>query len=107
MSSYAELKEQMDKLRQEAERARQQELPKVIAAIKNQIEEYEIKPQDLFDMRPVQIAKSPTGGGGRGKGREPKYRGPNGQTWVGGPGRKPDWVRDALARGEDLEKYAI
>ncbi len=108
MPTYAELKEQMDQLRAEAERARQNELPNVITAIKNQIREYDIKPQDLFDnLVPQAVAKSLPSTSSRGKSREPKYRGPNGQTWVGGPGRKPNWVLEAMARGEDLEKYAI
>ena len=40
-------------------------------------------------------------------GAAPKYRGPNGELWAGGPGRKPQWVRDALAAGKDLDAYKI
>jgi DNA-binding protein H-NS len=36
-----------------------------------------------------------------------KYRGPNGELWAGGPGRKPEWVRTALAAGKNLEDYRI
>ena len=38
---------------------------------------------------------------------EPKYRGPNGEPWSGGPGRRPDWVKAVVAAGEDLENYRI
>ncbi|AVO43428.1 H-NS family nucleoid-associated regulatory protein [Simplicispira suum] len=106
MPSYAELKEQLDRLRNEAEQARREEMPRVIAGIKAQIKEYDLKPEDLFPDLPSRRGGSEEGARGKG-GREPKYRGPNGQTWVGGAGRKPDWVRAALAKGEDLEKFAI
>jgi DNA-binding protein H-NS len=33
-----------------------------------------------------------------------KYRGPNGEVWGGGLGRKPDWVN---ALGADIEKYRV
>ena len=39
--------------------------------------------------------------------REAKYRGPNGETWAGGLGRKPEWVRAVLAAGKSLEDYRI
>jgi DNA-binding protein H-NS len=38
---------------------------------------------------------------------EPKFRGPQGELWAGGPGRKPEWVRAILAAGQDIEKYRI
>ncbi len=37
----------------------------------------------------------------------PKYRGPNGETWGGGRGKRPQWVNAALAAGVDLEKYRV
>jgi len=36
-----------------------------------------------------------------------KYRGPNGELWAGGLGRKPEWVRTLLAEGKSLEDYLI
>jgi DNA-binding protein H-NS len=38
---------------------------------------------------------------------EPKYRGPNGELWSGGPGRKPEWVRQVIASGDSIERYRI
>jgi DNA-binding protein H-NS len=37
----------------------------------------------------------------------PKYLGPNGETWGGGRGKRPQWVNAALAAGVDLEKYRV
>ena len=36
-----------------------------------------------------------------------KYRGPNGELWAGGPGRKPEWVRAVLASGKDISEFLI
>lgn len=38
----------------------------------------------------------------------PKYRNPANpeQTWTG-RGRRPDWIREALDKGEDLAKFEI
>ena len=36
-----------------------------------------------------------------------KYRGPDGEGWSGGRGRKPRWVTEALAKGKKLEDFAV
>ena len=36
-----------------------------------------------------------------------KYRGPNGEGWSGGRGRKPRWVTEALAAGKSLSDFEI
>jgi DNA-binding protein H-NS len=51
--------------------------------------------------------------GGTRKVRVPKvpgvvrYRGPNGETWAGGLGRKPQWVRDVLDSGRNIEDFKV
>ena len=51
-------------------------------------------------------------GGSKSKGAKsksaPKYRNPDNpdQTWTG-RGRRPDWIRDAMDKGDDLSKYEI
>ena len=37
----------------------------------------------------------------------PKFKGPNGELWAGGPGRKPEWVRAVLASGKSIEDFRI
>jgi DNA-binding protein H-NS len=45
---------------------------------------------------------------GKSKSKAPaKYKGPNGELWAGGPGRKPEWVRAALASGQNIESFRI
>ncbi|MFM2262762.1 MAG: hypothetical protein RI959_1438, partial [Pseudomonadota bacterium] len=36
-----------------------------------------------------------------------KFKGPNGELWSGGPGRKPEWVRALLAEGKSIEDFRI
>jgi len=38
---------------------------------------------------------------------EAKYRGPNGETWGGGRGRKPAWVQAILDAGGNIEKFKV
>lgn len=91
-----------DEALKKAEAARQKEVAAVIADIKEKIKTHELRPEDLFPG----ISKTHTKANGRQK-REPRYRGPNGQTWGGGSGRKPDWVREIEAKGESIDKYLI
>ena len=106
MATYLELKEKAEKLLQEAEELRLKEIDEVIADIKEKIRTYGLSAQDL----------GLAGGGGGPRRRKPageraaspaKYRGPNGETWSGGRGRKPQGVVDALQKGKDLEDFRI
>jgi len=107
MPTYLELKEQAEKLMAEAERLRQKETEDAIADIKAKMQAFGITPQDL-GFGTDAAGRRPAGKGGAGKSAAtPKYRGPNGQTWSGGRGRKPQWVVDALAKGRKLEEFEI
>lgn len=102
MATYLELKEQAEKLLAEAERMREQEIADAIADIKRKIDLYGLTAADLG------FAKSGPGGAGRARpAKAAKYRGPNGETWSGGRGRKPQWVVQALKEGRDLEEFAV
>lgn len=103
MATYLELKEQAEKLLAEAERMREQEIADAIADIKRKIELYGLTAADLG------LAKSGPGTTVRAKAAKSpiKYRGPNGETWSGGRGRKPQWVTQALQQGRDLEEFAV
>ena len=106
MATYLELKEQAEKLLAEAERMREQEISDAIADIKRKIDLYGLTAADLGLAR---------GGPGMGGNTRPKpaakgaikYRGPNGETWSGGRGRKPQWVTKALQEGRNLEDFAV
>ena len=103
MATYLELKEQAEKLMAEAERMREQEITDAIADIKRKIELYGLTAADLGLARNAgpgnSRAKSPKG--------SVKFRGPNGETWGGGRGRKPQWVTQALKEGRSLDEFAV
>ena len=110
MPTYIELREQAEKLLAQAEELRQREVQQAIEEIKSKMQAYGITPADLgisgarASTRTVTRAKSGTQ---RKKSeRAAKYRGPNGESWAGGRGRKPRWLTDALASGKKLEDFA-
>ncbi|OGB13716.1 MAG: histidine biosynthesis protein HisIE [Burkholderiales bacterium RIFCSPLOWO2_12_67_14] len=101
MASYSELMAQAQSLMAQAEQARKDELSTVIADIKAKMKQFGITVADLGGA---------TGGkkAGKSKSSAPaKYRGPNGELWAGGPGRKPEWVRAVLASGKSIEDFRI
>ncbi|MBL0423383.1 H-NS histone family protein [Ramlibacter sp. AW1] len=104
MATYLELKAQAEKLMAEAEQLRQMEIEQAIADIKSKMELYGISPRDLgFHAAPA-VRRTGTRGG------QPKairYRGPNGETWAGGRGRKPEWVVRVLKEGKSLDQFAV
>lgn len=103
MATYIELKNQAEALLAEAELVRKQEIAEVIQRIKAQMKEYGVTLADLGASNSgVQRKAAKT------KSTAPaKYRGPNGELWAGGLGRKPEWVRALLAEGKDIEDYLI
>ncbi|TFZ03843.1 H-NS histone family protein [Ramlibacter humi] len=121
MTTYLELKQQAEKLMAEAEQLRRQEIEQVIAELKAKIKAYGLTARDLglaqaaspraaapARKKAAASAKPATKGRGRAKSTAPaKYRGPNGETWSGGRGRKPRWVVQALAEGRKLEEFAV
>ena len=102
MSSYQELMAQAEALMAQAEEARKAELSGVIADIKAKIKEYNLSAADLglsaAAPRKARGSKAPA---------VIKYRGPNGEAWAGGLGRKPEWVRQLLAEGKNIEDYRV
>ena len=101
MSNYAELMKQAQALMAEAEQKRKEERSNAIADIKAKMKELGITVADLGGG-PARSA------GKASKSAAPaKYKGPNGELWAGGPGRKPQWVREVLAAGKSIEDYRI
>ena len=103
MATYIELKQQAETLLAEAEIVRKQEITEVVQRIKAQMKEYGLTVTDLGLLASTgqrKVAKS--------KSTAPaKYRGPNGELWAGGLGRKPEWVRAVLAEGKNIEDFLI
>ena len=102
MATYSELMAQAQALMAQAEQARKDELAGVVADIKAKMKQFGITVADLggstgsAGSRKVSKSKAPA-----------KYRGPNGELWAGGPGRKPEWVRAVLSAGKSIEEFRI
>lgn len=108
MATYLELKAQAEQLLAQAEQMKEKETQDVIADIKHKIANYGLTADDLGLSsggrgRP---AKSPRAAKS-GAPAAVKFRGPNGETWGGGRGRKPQWVVNALAQGKSLDDFRV
>jgi DNA-binding protein H-NS len=100
MATYLELKQKAERLMAEAEQMRQKEIDDVIAEIREKMKAYGLTAQDIGGS--AASRKRSSGGA-----KTVKYRGPNGETWSGGRGRKPRWVTEALAKGKKIEDFAV
>ncbi|WP_322074804.1 H-NS histone family protein [Burkholderia cepacia] len=99
MATYLELKAQAEALAQQAEEARLAELDSIITAIREQIAEYGITPDQLFGRRSAAAPseRAPVA---------PKYRDPkSGATWSG-RGKAPQWIAGAKNRDRFLIQAA-
>jgi DNA-binding protein H-NS len=96
--------EQIAQLRQQAEALRNQERAGVIEEIRKKIAEYGISASDLKLTARAAGRRAAVAAPARGAA---KYRGPTGETWSGGRGRKPRWVTEALAAGKSLADFEI
>lgn len=96
--------EHIAQLRKQAEELRNHERAGVIEEIRQKIAEFGLTAADLK-------LSTRAAGGKRNLSASPakaaKYRGPAGETWSGGRGRKPRWVTEALAAGKSLSDYEI
>jgi DNA-binding protein H-NS len=126
--TYANILKQIESLQQDAERARQKEIAGVVSRIRDAIDAYKLTAQDLgfiggfgsaggmAGKKAAVTAALPPAGKRRGpkpkanKGvkaqRVVKYRNDSGGTW-GGLGKRPDWLRAALADGKQLSDFAV
>jgi len=115
MSSYQELKAKAEELMREAERVREREKSSALNDLFDRMKANGVTIDELLARFPharrAARAASPGAAGGARRGsysvREAQYKGPNGETWSGGPGRRPEWVRVAIAAGQDMESYRI
>lgn len=114
MPTYLELKAQAEALLAQAEELRLQERNAAIALIKEKVQAFGLTAQDLGlrvtggrvagrSARKSNKASGKGTGSGANKAAAATYRGPNGESWSGGRGRKPKWVTQALASGKTLD----
>jgi DNA-binding protein H-NS len=119
--SYANILKQIESLQQDAERARQKEIAGVVGRIRSAIDAYKLTAEDLGFGAAAGKKAAVTGAlppAGKRRGPKPKankgakvprlvkYRNDSGGTW-GGLGKRPDWLRAALAEGKQLSDFAV
>lgn len=105
MPTLAEIRAQMEALKQQEAELLAKERDPIIAQMKENISTYNITAAELgFTLSMGQkIAKASKKSSGE---AVVMYRdGEN--TWSGGRGRKPKWVTEKIAAGEDIEKYKV
>ena len=104
MSTYAELQAQIKKLQEQAEQVKNKELETVVADIKQKISEYGLTAEQLGLATATRKGK-----GNKGAAKESTVMYKKGdQTWSGAArGRKPDWVKEILDAGGDIEQYRV
>jgi DNA-binding protein H-NS len=103
--SYKQIQKQIETLQRQAEKLRAQEIDGVIARIKVAITHYGLTAEQLGLVGTAIGAKprakpskaAPTGSA--------KYSNGRGNSWSG-MGKRPHWLRDALAAGRTLEEFA-
>lgn len=113
--SYVETLKDIEELNKKAEDLRKKEAPGVIERMKQAIQVYGITAEDLgltagassassTSRKPVKVSKASSKPSK--SSAEPKYRGGEGETW-GGMGKRPDWLRAALASGRKIEEFLV
>ena len=112
--TYAQIVKQIETLKDEADKLRRKEVEGVIGRIREAITVYGLTAADLgltAAPKAPKAAKAPStkkrAGRKAAKGTAAaKYRNEAGQTWVG-RGKRPQWLRDALAGGKTLADFEI
>ena len=113
--SYAQIVKQIKALEAEAEKARRTEIDGVITRIREAIQFYNLTAADLgltVKAKAEGGAKAAPAKRKKRKAGAPKtqaaakYADGQGNTWVG-RGKRPQWLRDALAAGKQLSDFEI
>jgi DNA-binding protein H-NS len=114
--SYAQILQQIESLKAEAESARRKEIEGVVARIKEAIAVYGLTADDLgFNdgQKPLTVSRRAGAASRkraektRSEGSRPvRYRDEAGNTW-GGRGPRPRWLRNALASGKTLQDLEV
>ena len=107
MATYLELRARGEKLLAEAEELRVKELNDVIEDIKQKMKAYGLSARDLGLASSTGNRRKKSSSAPAKPKAKARYRGPGGETWSGGRGRKPRWVTEALAKGKKIEDFAI
>ena len=111
-----QLKAEIAKLQKEAQRVRSAEIKEVVSKIRKAVAHYGLTAEEIFG-KPRRAAGAPKAAAGKKRGPAAKkakavkspavvrYKDDKGNTWVG-RGKRPQWLRDALAAGRKIEEFA-
>ena len=112
--SYTQIVKQIEVLKAEAEKMRRSEMAGVVARIREAIAFYNLTAADLGLGGKTASAPKAAVQPGRRKPKAKaaataaviKFRDEQGRGWVG-RGKRPQWLRDALAAGKSLQDFAV
>jgi len=93
--------EQVQQLKAAAAKQRADEISAVVQDMRAKIAEFGISAKELGLSSKATTRRAAAVATG------PRYRGPDGEIWVGGArGRKPRWLSEGLATGKSLADFA-
>ena len=120
--TLSEIQAEINRLKKEADKIRSAEIKEVVGRIRKAIAHYGLTPQELFGKASAGAGTAAQGAGKRrgtvakkgkagaaSKAKGPavvRYRDESGRSWVG-RGKRPQWLREALAAGKKLEDFAV
>ncbi|HWR00247.1 MAG TPA: H-NS histone family protein [Chlorobaculum sp.] len=101
MKTITELQAEIAAIQKQIEARKSVERKSVIKEIKAKMAQYDITPDDLQLIQTVKKEKT--------KKAKPviKYRKSANETWGGGKGPKPKWIKEILATGGDISIYLV
>ena len=115
--SLADIQAEINKLKKEADKIRSVEIKEVVAKIRKAVAHYGLTAEEIFG-KPRRAAGAPKAAAGKKRGaaarkakavKSPavvRYKDDKGNSWVG-RGKRPQWLRDALAAGKKLEEFSV
>jgi DNA-binding protein H-NS len=112
--TYAQIVKQIEVLKQDAEKIRRKEVEGVVGRIREAIAVYNLTAEDLgFGVKKPKAAGKAAPKALKRRGDKAakapavvKFRNESGGVW-GGRGKRPQWLRDALAAGKTLADFAV
>jgi DNA-binding protein H-NS len=110
--TYAQILKQIKVLQADADKVRVKEVEGVVGRIREAIAVYNLSAEDLGfgakakGPKKAAAAKKAPGRKAAKAAAVVKFRNDSGGTW-GGRGKRPQWLRDALAAGKTLEDFAV
>ncbi|MES2186354.1 MAG: H-NS histone family protein [Pseudomonadota bacterium] len=112
--TYAQIQQQIETLKEQAEKLKRKEVEGVIGRIKEAITAYGLTAADLGldGSASRNRSRGPVAKRGPKPGRKAKtagvvkFRNEAGKVW-GGRGPRPQWLREALATGKSLQDFAV